>query len=441
LTADFYERASLTSFALGETSALATRAPSVDQQASLIRASYKGWGKTVLRPEDFEVIGSYVVTAPTLDELTSDAFNAAGGELKPQDVKRADARAYPAESVLRGYTVKLASGAYEESGQFIVGPGQVRLVCLMPDGVSEAFQAVAVVAQASAAELAASRFRFDARNVFIASAGRASDPVMSFEFITPAGAEPLDLLLKQAREPIADLEEPREMTVQERDQAIYSLELIGRGEEGPRGAMPDRQNQAAAGDDSASVVRLDEGARSLRNVGVAISSDLREISLSRQNRGGLRITEDPNLIVSGEHTYLTEDITDKRIVSDLKVDGFRTPPGVELVQVDVSLGERASLLGQAVDAAERLLPPVLIDTRGERYQAVGFIFGGGDRTTIRYEPSEPIRSMEELPALSRSRPNDSLVLLFQVNRGVELARFSLGGQRDLLRFEPPVVVD
>jgi len=438
-TAAFYERASVTSFALGSGSALATRAPSVDEQASLVRASYKGWGMTSLRPGDFEVLGSYVVEAGSLDELTSDAFNAAGGEAEPQDVRRTDGSAYPADSVLRGFTIKLDAGAYEESGQFLVGPGQVRLVCLMPDGTSEAFQAVAVIAQASAGELTASRFRFDARDVFIGTAGRATDPVMTFEFVTPGSAEPLDLLFKQARVPISELDAPREMTVAERDQAAFSLELIGRGDEGPTGAMPAagaRPDEAAS---ETTVLQLEEGGRSLREAGVSISSDLRDITLSRQDRGGLRVTEDPNLIVSGEHTFMTEDITGKRVLPELRVEGFQTPPGVRLVQVDVSLGRRASLLGQAVDAAERLLAPVLVDTRGERYQAVGYIFGGGDRTTVRYEPSQPIRSMEELPALSRSRPNDSLVLLFQVNQGVELESFSLGTAREVLRFDPPVL--
>ena len=434
LTADFYEQASRGAFSLGATAALANRAPEIDEQASLVRASYKGWGKTILKPEDVELLSSYVVTAPTLEALTSDAFNAASpDELNPQEVKRTDASSYPAQSVIRGYTVQLGAGAYEESGQFLIGPGQARLVARLPDGQGEAFQAIAVIAQASGSELSASRFRFDARNVFVATAGRATDPVMTFEFVTPEDAEPTDLLLKQARVPLEGETPDEEYTVAERDQAIYSLQLIGRGEEGPGGAMPEASSSARPSPGDASVVGGD-----LRNSGIRVTSSLQNLTLSRQNRGSLRVSEDPNLIVSGEHTFMTDDITGKRVMQDLKVTGFQTPPGVSLVQVDVSLGQRASLLGRAVDAAERLLPPVLTDTLGQQYQAVGYIFGGGDRTTVKYEPSDPVRSMEELPALSRSRPGDTLVLLFQVNTGVELTSLSLGGQRELLRFDPPI---
>jgi hypothetical protein len=436
LTAEFYEQASRGAFSLGETTALATRAPDIDEQASLVRASYKGWGKTILTPDDIEVLSSYVVTAPTLEALTSDAFNAAAsGELNPQEIKRTDASSYPAASVIRGYTVELGAGAYEESGQFLIGPGQARLIATLPSGESEAFQAVAVIAQASGDELSASRFRFDAKNVFVGTAGRATDPVMSFEFVVPEGAEPTDLLLKQARVPLEGDAPDAEYTVEERDQAIYSLELIGRGEEGPSGAMPQAAASSPAGSGEIPVVGGDE-----RDSGIRVTSALQNLTLSRQDRGSLRVSEDPNLIVSGEHTFMTEDITGKRVMQELKVTGFQTPPGASLVQVDVSLGERASLLGRAMDAAERLLPPVLTDTLGQQYRAVGYIFGGGDRTTVKYEPSDPVRSMEELPSLSRSRPGDTLVLLFQVNTGVELTSFSLGGQRELLRFEPPITV-
>jgi len=438
LTASFYEHLSTGSFSAGG-SALARRMPNVAAQSSLVRATYDDRAKTVIAPGDFEVTGSYTVTADTLEALTSDGFNVTPeGEPQPQEVKSIDGDPLPADSEIRGYRVKFNSGAAESSGAIILGAGQARLVCRMPDGSSEGFQATAVIAQAGGSSLAASRFRFDTSDVFIGSAGRAADPVMAIEFVVPADAEPTDLLIKQARTPVSEIPGGPEYTVSERDDAVYSLELIERSEEGPTTARPDPSVSARSVVNDGPIDGSDRSAGA--QAGVEISPDLlRGIRISRQERGGLRVNED-NMITGGSHTFATEDVTSQNIPEPLKVTEFATPPLVRLVQVDVSLGSRASVFGRALDAAERLLAPTLTDTLGQPYQAIGYIFSAGDRTEISYEPDQPIRSMTDLPSLSRSRPNDRLTLLFQVNEGVELKSFTLGQQVEIIEFSPPLPI-
>lgn len=436
LTAAFYEHLSTGAFAVGGT-ALARRMPEVEAQAALVRLAYDNRAKTAIAPDDFEITGSYTVAAGSLDELTADGFAVTPqGEPQPQDVKALSGEPLPENSVIRGYRVKFNSGAAESSGQTVIGAGQARLVCRLPEGGSAGYQAVAVIAQADGSSLAASRFRFDTADVFIGSS-RAANPVMAFEFVVPADAEPTDLLIKQARTPVSEIPAGPEYTVEERDDAVYALELIEREEEGPDTGRPD---PAASAPTAAAQGPIDGTDRQMVGAsGVRVTPDLRGLTLSRQQRGSLRVNDD-NLITGGTHTFATDDITNVNVPTQLRVEGFDAPPSVRVVQVNVSLGSRASVFGRALDAAERVLPPILTDTLGQPYEAVGYVFAAGDRTEIRYEPADPLRAMSELPSLSRSRPNDKLTLLFQVNDGVDIKSFSLGGQVEILTFSPPVSV-
>jgi len=435
LTARLYETLSMGAFTAGD-GALARRMPGVENQASLLRATYDDRGATVLTPDAFEIVGTYTVEASTLEELTSDGFNPRpDGSPWPQDIKRVDGDTPAASSVIRGFSVKFLAGSAEKSGQVVIGAGQARLICELADGTSEGFQPVAVVAQSSGREITASRYRFNAKDAFIGAAGGASDPVMSLEFVIPADATPLDLLIKQVRVPVADAPQPRAYSVAERDDAAYALELIERTDEAPTGERPDATSYAASEGDSGPVNGREPG-----ELGVLLSRNLRGLTLSRQLRGSLNVNDD-NLIVSGSHSFPTGDVVGNKVPQPLKVKGFSVRPGVSLLQVDVSINQRLSLLGRAVDAAQQVLPPVLTDTNSQIYEPVGFIFMGGDSVEIQYEPGRPVRSLSELPSLSSSRPGDKLFLLFQVTTGAQIKSFTLGQQVEVATFDPPIIVD
>ncbi len=436
LTARLYERLSLTAFTPGD-SALAIRMPGVEDQASLLRASYDDRGSTILTPDAFDLVAAYTVEAPSLDELTSDGFNvAADGSPITPEIKRVDGDAPATSSVIRGYTVQFLDGSAEKSGQVIVGAGQARLICKLADGSSEGFQPVAVVAQSRGKDPVASRYLFNAKDVFIGSAGSARNPTMSFEFVVPADAEPLDLLLKQVRIDLSEAPAERTFTVDERDDAVFSLDLIGRSDEGPTGARPDPSTIARSSGGGADSAPID--GRDARDLGVRVSRDLGSLTLSRQKKGSLTINDDSR-VVSGTHVFAGDDIKGVKVPNALRVKEFHVRPGLSLIKADVSINKRLSLLGRAVSAAEQLLPPVLTDSNGQIYEAIGFIFDGGDRVEIRYEPGQPIRAMSELPTLSSSRPSDTLTLLFQVTQGVEIVSFTLGQQVEIATFDPPLI--
>jgi len=437
LTADLYETLSTGAFTAGN-SALARRMPDVADQASVIRATYNDRGMTTLTPDSFELAGTYTVEAPTIDALTTDGFNPRpDGTDWPQEVTRIDGSPPAPMSVIRGYTIRFLEGAAEKSGQIIVGPGSARLICELSDGTSEGFQPIAVIAQSSGKDIAASRYRFNSSGVFIGHASSSKNPAMSFEFVVPADARPIDLLMKQARVSLDDAPAPATYTVDERDDAIFSLDLIARSEDSLGGTRPSASSiasQASGGGEGP----IDGG--DATDAGVRITNTLSSLTLSRQMRGSLTVNDD-NLIVSGTHSFAADDILGVKVPQPLKVTGFDVRPGLSMIQADVSLNRRLSLLGRAASAAERLLPPVLTDSNSQVYEAVGFIFMAGDRVEVRYEPGKPVRSLSELPSLSASRPGDRLVLLFQVAKGVEITSFTLGQQVEIATFAPPLLVD
>ncbi len=437
LTARLYESLSTGAFTAGNSS-LARRMPDVADQSSMIRATYNDRGMTALKPSSFELAGTYIVEAPTLDELTTDGFNPRpDGSDWPQDVTRVDGSAPAPTSVIRGYTVRFLDGAAEKSGQIIVGPGSARLICELSDGTSEGFQPIAVVAQSSGKDIAASRYRFNSAGVFIGHASSSKNPAMSFEFVVPADAQPIDLLMKQVRVNLADAPAPRTYSVDERDDAIFSLDLIARSEDSSGGARPSASTIAsrATGGGEGAIDGLDAS-----DAGVRMTNTLSNLTLSRQMRGSLTVN-DENLIVSGNHSFAADDIIGVKVPQSLKVTGFDVRPGLTMIQADVSLNRRLSLLGRAASAAEKLLPPVLTDSNSQVYEAVGYIFIAGDRVEVRYEPGTPVRALSELPSLSASRPGDRLVLLFQVTKGVEITSFTLGQQVEVATFEPPLLVN
>jgi len=110
------------------------------------------------------------------------------------------------------------------------------------------------------------------------------------------------------------------------------------------------------------------------------------------------------------------------------------------VQVDVSANTRTSLLGRSVATAEQVLPPVLVDTNGDRYQPVGYYYQDESKVEVSFEPGQPIQALSQLPSLSRSRPAQRLTLIFRVSFGRSIQYFALGN-KVVVRFDPPMLLN
>lgn len=428
LTSDFYERLSLAGFSTDEP--LALHQPDVDEQSGALRVTFNGTSRTTVTRDSFSVVGRYTVVPGGGDSLYADSFNVNNqGQPIPQVVKAPNGDVLAAQK-LEGIVLKFNSKAREKSGQIVIGPGQLRLVCEVDDHAI-AVHPVAMISQAKGSDLSAGRFRFDAQEVFIASVGGAADATMAFEFPLPAGAKPTDLLVKNIRVPIESIKPlaaaPAEgFTVAQRDSAIRNLAILAMGA-GPAGAQTDTSSAATI---------AAEGYAGARDAGIAVTSSLPQ-PFNKSYRASLELN-DKNAIINGQHKFAREELGGS-MPSTLAVSSFATPADTSMVQVDVSLQSKLSLLGKSVQTAESVLPPVLVDNLGQQYQAVGWIFEEQDAVDIRYLPGDPVRGLSQIPTLSRSRPDQRLKLLFVVTKGVNITSFNLGGKA-LYVFDPPVKV-
>lgn len=422
LTTDFYEFLSTTGFSTP--TPLAVRHPDVDTQAGAIRLTFDDSSRNTLLRSDFEIVGKYQVTAPTLRELTQDSFSVTDeGDPLPQQVVTIEGQAPPNGSTIHGYTIRFLAGAREDHGQIVIGPGQMRLICRTDEDSAIAVHPSAVISQAEGASRQAARFRFDAPDVYVASVGGANESTMAFEFIVPPGAQPVDLLVKNIRVPVRrvpDLAAAPEdgFDPMERDQAIRQGALL--------------QGETAELDTSdATVVTTPPDQR--RDPDFEVSNRLGR-AFNVGSRGSLQVDED-NQITGGRHT-LSSDAFGQGINRDLRVESFRPAPGTEMVKVNIALDSKLSIFGRSLQMAQDVLPPTLIDTIGQRYQAIGYIYTESSGTEIRYTPGDPLRGLREIPTLSRSRPDQQLQLLFLVSEGVEISTFALGNKA-MYEFDPP----
>lgn len=397
--------------ALATATPMARVLPDAHLQAAATRVTFGGKGRTTLKPADFQVISRYTVSGDILKD--SFALNAEGLQV-PQQARDLSGESYPPNAIIEGYVVRLAAGAKEKGGQFVVGPGTVRLVVHGEDG-SSVLLPVAVVSRTSAASLDMARWRFDGREVFISSVGGASDAIFAFEFVLPPNA-PADrtLYVRNIRAELPTTQPSAFATTQARDDAIRARNDVF--ERLVAGATVD-PNAAPAPSQASSAPIADP---------IRIDSRLPG-AINKQNKGGLSLDSE-NRVIDGQVTLERKSFGVQGLSRDITVERFGETPDTVVVQVDVSIRSRVSLFGQAVDAAQGVLKPTLVDSIGQTYDAVGYIYDTGDAITVRFTPGRPIQQFSELPSLSRSRPQERLILLFRPSAGVTLTRFMLGGK-------------
>ena len=152
---------------------------------------------------------------------------------------------------------------------------------------------------------------------------------------------------------------------------------------------------------------------------------------------GLDLTEDkPSKVIGGYMRVLGGG----RYVKSrkLRIELFMEPPGSKMVQVNVSMNSflaLKSLRGYSKD--EFVAGPLLQDSIGNSYWPSGYILKTeeGDKTTdIRLDRGHQIKNLQDLPRLSRNKPQ-TLLLLFFVNKGVTLTSYSYGGDQPKYTFE------
>ncbi len=429
LTIALYEKLSLTS--LSTETPLAERLPAVNEQAAASRLAARAdvdgkryMSRTAIKREDFAVKGRYRVEGASKD-LLADAENP-----KAQDVKYVDGSTPPSDGAIEGFVVSFTSGGAEKSGQFVISPGQVRLTYSVNDEVRAAYP-VAVVAQA-AANAGMKRFRVDDKELAFGSVGGQSSSIMAFEFFVPRGAQVLDLFVKNSR---ADLETGEAAkpplvlaSAKKRDEGIADASLL-------------KSFGVAAG---SKLTNIDTSESQViagaRGTGIDVSPNLPEnTQLNKGELSGLEMNAD-NEITGGEKTLDMSAVQKMRgLEQSLRVDRFAQTRDTGIVKITIANQGAQSVLGGAFLRAQDVLPPMIVDADGNSFECIGFVYKDSKVYQVRFTPGRPIRGLTEMPAISTSKGDQSLYLIFRPTKGARIKGFVLGNKQ-VGTFDPPAEV-
>lgn len=422
----------LSTGSLSTSTPLALRRPDLVERAALTRMTYADAGISALRPDDFRLVGRYTVEARSVQELLTDTFTKnAAGAFTAQSARTLSNEEFPPGSRIEGYVVEFNAGAKEKFGQVVAGQSTTTLTARSEDGDVVTLAPIAMVTNRGAAVPDFTRWRLDAADLFIPTVGGATEAPMAFEFVVPAGHQPLDLFVRNVRvdaraEPYATY-----ASAEERDEAIRGRSMfvaLGLSPEGIDESKLDFGESATVAPPQGFVGGRDEVARLGPRLGGVFN---------RGNRGGALEVNEENEVVSGTATFRPEQFNERGLPQSLAVDRLFSPAQTMIVQVNIGVSSKASLLGRAFDRATQVLPPTLIDSSGQSYAAIGFVYETADRVELRYTPGQPVRGLTEIPELSASRPDDELRLIFSVSAGADIEMLTLGS-KVLVRFDPPM---
>lgn len=416
---------------------LAKWRPTAHEQGNANRMSpFDGAGRNTFRPEDVEVRARFTVGEGknNFADLTRDMW-----DNNPQSVTDPDGNPYPGNSHVEGFVVVFKAGAKEKDGQAAVGNAQVQLMIENDAGERKMVFPFAVSSQAQPQTPGVARWRYNATDVFIASVGGASEATFAFEFPCPPGFKPYALFVKGIRQRVDTM-------------PVTAPAKFGSNSERDAGfatMVGDLARATVATVADPNLETRPDGTRVLKSRPNTPPEEFRQVlrlpwntTLQYGAHGQLELAEEgvKNYIVGGEFEVAKSDLPTGITEKGIKIENFLADRTTVLVQLEVGASSRTSILGGAVTAAENILPPVLVDTLGESFQPIGYVYQDESFFKMRFTPDRPINAMSEVPSLSRSRPSQKMVLIFRVSLGREIKSFNKGG-RVIIEFEPPVKCD
>lgn len=448
ITAGIYSRLSHGTFSSSDP--LSTWNPDPAVFAATTRASFgAGTARNSLARKDFEIVGRYVldpaklhgpatpkvapgVAAPAAPKGDPNDLKADSLDPTAQNIKLFDGESPSKDAKLHGVIVKFRAGSKERtSGQVIIGNGQLYLLTQDASGQMHFVFPNAVVTKAEAGKIAIARFRYDAKDTFLASLGGDSESNWAFEFLVPADQTPIGMYVKGTR-----------VRFDEADDKLKPVEFETRANRDALIAGGQLTSGKAGGKlDESMAVTITMGADAATATGIAPTNQIGLVLQDGTLGSGITVTN--GRIVSGKTTLTPKDTQNRGVDQNLRVDRFAPPDQVGLLMIEVGADRgEAGLTGSAAREAQNdsSVPPApfVIDSNGVRYDAVGYVFQDPQRVEVRYIVGEPIQSVAaDLPGVSRSSPDKRLKLVFAPSMGSEIVGWGVGNKL-IAKFIPPV---
>jgi len=476
MVAGLYGRLSNSTFQPHSGRTLGRLYPNLADVPTLMRTTLSdGEGRNTIRPDQFSLVSVYTVgldregnpvASLTVQDLVKDPLN-------QRNLTIADREGEPISgqgAYLAGFVTRVTSEARERGiGIFTVTPAQVRLVCAPKDGQGpwrELFP-IAMVARADPEALEQRRqqqresrgggatglptgfgqdedeqndlayYRYLSDRSALASVPSEETPTMAFEFVVPGGYEPVAYYVKNVRVDVRGRVDQRYPTPAQRQQAISSGAIA----EGGQIEFEDAERVATF---TRTAENWREHSIELRNR-IPISRPLHSTRV-----GSLRVSDDEDqgkAIVGGTETIAKARLAERGVNRKLEVEQFAVTPNSELISIRVMPGTDAAdmdalnLTRPPLNAAPLNEPIRLIDTGGNAYPCVGYVFQDTDTVRIRYTRSRPLAGLDDLPQVpSRPNPSIEIHLIFEVTSGASIEAFGVGN-KIYQRFSPPIDTD
>ena len=337
-------------------------------------------------------------------------------------VKNIDGENVPAQSYVEGYLVQFAAGAREQGGQVVIGPGMVTLVMRHRQSDTPlALQPFAMVSQAKGDSLDFGRWRFDTPDLYVASAGAGSDPVMAFEFLAPMGDwVPMALYIKGIRQELLD-----ESTLPAKEMAAAKafastaeyLATIGSG--AIRGLASSSGGGTIINDGTG---KLDTNKLEAGQLPIQASNFIGD-RFNKSLMDGLDMDEKKQ-VTNGDATLAAESILGVGTDKSLIVDRFAAGDGSIIVQVDA--GPKSIWYLRADKSEGATGAPRLQDDKGQTYDCIGWYFRRGNDIRIRFTPGKPITDKSELPSISKTDDTVRFSMIFRVSLGTSMSKYLIG---------------
>lgn len=131
-------------------------------------------------------------------------------------------------------------------------------------------------------------------------------------------------------------------------------------------------------------------------------------------------------ILDGETSIANKRVNPPGLANNLRIDRLSVGKDSAIVKVILSPSKRTTEFAKLLETVDIAEQPVLIDTKGTQYPAVGFIYRDDTITRVRYTLGHPLKGLNEAPAVGRNRPDRELTLIFAVNNGVDIKELKVG---------------
>ena len=435
---------------INDTLILATAYPEgVAEWTSASRITAEDKARHIGRPNEYRVDRWYTFANDSLNDdipslLQQDGWTPGTGTA--HKVLDMDGRSID-RGYLVGYEVIFNTSAIESGrgAQVIVGNPQVRLLCRSTQDADDVVAVRPAAAysrpqpgdpsltpatplggrQQAVEPLKIGRWRFDTDNVFVGSVAGEQDPHIIFEFAVPTGYVPESMTIKGIRTELNRLPEQVKFSTQRKRDEGVSAWLGSRAPDiGGRTTTDPSETQRVK------IVtqnpRANSNERLLNDIGINIGPSFGFMIQDGIQRI-LKIDKSDSsrpVVIGGEETFRSEQLKPNGVVPrNLQIRAFGASGDTQIVKVDISL---LRPLGAPASVADKGSPPLLIDEQNLTYGAIGYIYEDEDLTRIRFTPDKPLEGLGSAPALSRTKGEAKLQLVFRVTGGAKIKEFRIG---------------